>query len=208
MPADILFDIGNVLLAFDFEKSLRTILPGKTTAIKSALAPLLEKKDSFEAGKISADDYTKWALSSLGSAATPAQFHAAWRNIFTPNLPMWATAARLHKAGHRLVLFSNINSLHAPWIYEEFPQFDLFNHAVLSFEVGAIKPQPEIYHHAINTYDLVPENPLYIDDLAVNILAGTKHGFRAHQYQIGQHAAFEEWLTAELKKLTLNSSFL
>ena len=200
MP-DFLFDIGKVLLDFDFESSLISLLPESHPDPATALAKLIDRKDQFEAGQILVGDYTRWAIGTLGSNASPEQFQQAWQNIFTPNPAMWQTVRELHTAGHRLILFSNTNAIHCPWIFEKYPEFSLFHGAILSFEAKSIKPNPEIYQHAIDKYGLDPENALYIDDLPANIAAGNRFGFRTHQYDLTDHSAFESWLSLELSSL-------
>ncbi len=196
---NILFDIGRVLLDFDFETSLTRLLPPETVDPSERLKLLIERKDEFETGKIDIPTYTDWALQVLASTSTPDEFQHAWQQIFTRNLPMWICVEKLVADGHRLILFSNINGIHWPWITEEFPGFEQFNGAVLSYETGFIKPQPEIYHHAIRTHGLVPAETLYIDDLPQNIATGIELGFLCHQYDLHNHAAFETWLAANLK---------
>ena len=196
--ADFLFDIGKVLLDFDFESSLSKLLPETHADPAACLAKLLGRKDEFEAGRIPLGDYTAWAIETLGATVTSEQFHDAWRNIFTPNLPMWETARKLHADGHRLILFSNTNAIHCPWVFEAYPDFSLFHGSILSFEVDSIKPHPEIYQHAIDKYSLIPESTLYIDDLPANIATGNLFGFRTHQYDLQNHDAFENWLHSEL----------
>jgi glucose-1-phosphatase len=84
-----LYDIGRVLLDFDFEGSLTRILPPDCPNPGERLSHLLDRKDEFEAGAIDPDDYIDWALGVLGSHAGHAEFRDAWQQIFTPNLPMW-----------------------------------------------------------------------------------------------------------------------
>lgn len=191
-----LFDIGRVLLDFDFESSLARLFPASTPDLPARLQRLLDRKDEFEAGKIEVDAYTHWALQVLETDATPAAFHHAWRDIFTPNEPMWRRVRQLKAAGHRLILFSNTNGIHVPWIYDEFPEFNLFDDAVMSFRTGHIKPEPEIYHHAILQHSLIPAETLYIDDLPQNITTGCDLGFHCHTYDLRAHSAFEEWLSS------------
>ena len=105
---------------------------------------------------------------------------------------MWECARKLKAAGHKLVLFSNINAIHSPWIYEAYPDFELFDGAVMSFEVGYIKPRPEIYAHAIKAYDMVPGKTIYVDDLAENVEAGRDAGFTVWQYELNNHASLWE----------------
>lgn len=199
MP-DFLFDIGKVLLDFDFETSLRKFLPADHPHPASALDTLLARKDEFEAGKVSVADYTEWAMEVLGTHASVAEFHHAWQNIFTPVRPMWDTVRHLAAEGHRLILFSNTNGIHCPWIFQTYPEFSLFHGAVLSYEIGSIKPEPEFYQYAIDKFSLVPENTLYIDDLPANIRSGRKFGFITHQYELHNHTEFESWLDQQLSK--------
>ena len=194
-----LFDIGRVLLDFDFQSSLARLFPPGTPDVTARLMRLMERKDEFESGKIDVDSYTRWALEVLETEATAAEFHDAWRDIFTPNEPMWRRVRQLKADGHRLILFSNTNVIHADWFYASYPEFHLFDDAVMSYLTGHVKPQPEIYRHAIGQHGLIPAETLYIDDLPENAAAGRAHGFLTWQYDLNDHAAFENWLSANLK---------
>lgn len=196
---NFLFDIGKVLLDLDFATPLARLLPPDCANPLATLAVLLEKRHDLESGAMSADAYITWALRATGSTATPDEFVRAWRGIFTPIEPMWATVSNLSAAGHRLILFSNTNSIHCPWVFGEFPQFALFPEAVLSYQVGAIKPQPAIYQYAIDHHGLDPRQTIYIDDLPDNIATGREFGLRCWLYDLTQHAAFEDWLARELQ---------
>jgi putative hydrolase of the HAD superfamily len=191
-----LYDIGRVLLDFDFESSLARLLPPDCTDPQERLGHLLDRKDDFEAGAIKEDDYIEWALGIIGSQATHDEFRHAWQCIFTPNDPMWENVRRLSSGGHRLILFSNTNAIHCPWLFETYREFSLFDSAVLSFEIGAIKPHPPIYQHAVDVHDLDPSTTLYIDDLPDNIATGRAFGFHCHQYDLKNHSAFEQWLAS------------
>ncbi|MDP1557812.1 MAG: HAD-IA family hydrolase [Nitrosomonas sp.] len=194
-----LFDIGRVLLDFDFKSSLAQLMPADTRNPDERLDRLLQRKDELEAGLINAESYTRWALDILGSHATASQFHQAWQQIFTVNKPMWHCIRKLAADGHRLVLISNISTLHCPWIFDAYPEFSYFESAVLSFETGFIKPQPEIYQQAITAHELDPAHTFYIDDMPQNIAVGKRFGFHCWQYNLHNHHAFELWLEKALK---------
>ncbi|MBN8457695.1 MAG: HAD-IA family hydrolase [Verrucomicrobia bacterium] len=193
-----LFDIGKVLLNFDFLPSLAKLLPPGLIPRFDRIATLLDRRIEFETGALDPDEFVTWALGVLQSPATPDEFRSAWRHVFFPVDAMWPAVNRLAAGGHRLILFSNTNALHCPWVFEEFPEFGVFKEAVLSFEVGAMKPDPRIYQHAIDAYQLDPARTRYIDDLPENIARGREFGFRCFQYDLTDHAAFERWLAAEL----------
>ena len=187
-----------MLLEFDFKSSLGRLIPPHIQNPTERLDQLLQRKDALEAGIISPNDYIPWALSLLGSDATEAQFKQAWRQIFTVNKAMWQCVNKLKELGHRLILFSNINAIHCPWIFKTYPEFSNFEQAVLSFETGFIKPQPEIYQFAIACHDLKPADTFYIDDMAENIVVGKTFGFQCWQYDVNDHQAFEVWLSDKL----------
>jgi putative hydrolase of the HAD superfamily len=195
-----LFDIGKVLLDFDFETSLRPLLPPDEPDPDARLRRVLGDKDAFERGDIPLDDYLAHAERELGPGADREAFIAAWRGIFTPNAPMWDTVARLRAGGHRMLWFSNINPIHAPWLFEAYEVFRHFDGGTCSYQVGLIKPEPAIYRHVVESHGLVPAETLYIDDLEANAAAGVAAGFHTHRYDIRDHAAFEAWLDAELSR--------
>ena len=191
-----LYDIGRVLLDFDYESSLVRLLPSGCGDGAVRLGKVVAGRDDLESGMIDPDEFVVWALGELGSDATPAEFRHAWQRIFTPNKPMWDCVDKLAVGGHRLILFSNINAIHWPWLLDAYPKFALFSGAVLSFQAGCLKPRPEIYQHAVDSHGLVADSTLHIDDMAENIAVGRQLGFHCWQYDLHDHAAFENWLAA------------
>ncbi|MDB6077050.1 MAG: HAD-superfamily hydrolase, subfamily variant 3, partial [Akkermansiaceae bacterium] len=61
-----LFDIGRVLLDFDFESSLARLLPPGATDGLERMTLLLDRKDEFETGSIPDRDYIPWAIERMG----------------------------------------------------------------------------------------------------------------------------------------------
>ena len=191
---DFLFDIGNVIVGVDFIPSLKRLMPEGTDDIDGRLDTVIERKDEFEAGRITAEDYFPWAAETLNFTGSQETFIQAWKDIFFPNAPMWDNIEALHNAGHRLILFSNIHSVHRDFLFENYPVFKYFTGGVFSYQTGHIKPEAEIYQIAVDQYQLTPEATGYIDDLPANIEGGKKADFLCHQYDVNDHAAFTEWL--------------
>jgi len=190
-----LFDIGRVLLDFDFESSLIRLIPKGIDKPDERIKQVLQYKDALECGQTSPVYFADLALRVLESEATTEQFYQAWRQIFTVNELMWHCVRKLANNNHSLILISNINAIHCPWIFTTYPEFSYFEHKILSFEVGTLKPEPAIYQYAINQYQLNPAETIYIDDQLQNIATGQEFGFQCWQYNLNQHEAFEAWLT-------------
>ncbi len=189
-----LYDIGNVLLKLHFERFHLAILGSENTPLPDELAEL---KDPYETGQISDQEFVQRSLEILDHPLKPDEFIAAWEDIFSLNAPMWDLVHTLKKQGHRLILFSNTNAIHARSFLKAHPEFDLFDHHHFSQEVGAIKPHPEFYQSAIENYSLVPEETIYLDDLPENIATGKALGFRTWQYDLNDHQSCLDWLSGQ-----------
>jgi len=186
-----LFDIGNVLLKLHFERFDAAVLPTPSTLMPPEMLSL---KDPYETGAISNDEFIQRSLAILKCSLSTQEFTAAWQNIFSPNTPMWDVVEKLHRSGHRLILFSNTNALHAEKFLADHTIFSLFEHHHFSQDVGAIKPHLEFYQAAIDAYGILPTETIYLDDLPENIATGRDFGFLSFQYDLEDHASCLAWL--------------
>ncbi|HEX4817922.1 MAG TPA: HAD family phosphatase [Nonomuraea sp.] len=86
--------------------------------------------------------------------------------------PMYAMLRTVREHGIRTCLVSNSWS-------NEYPRDDfaeLFDAVVISGEVGMRKPEPRIFHHALDRIGLPGEECVFIDDIEANILAARALG--------------------------------
>ena len=198
MISAFLFDIGNVLLRFDFGLALQKLAAESgvhdPAAVRQRLAPLQE---AYEGGRIGRAEFLRETRAVLRYRGTEAGFIAAWEEIFEPNAPMVALVERLH-GRWPLYLLSNTSDIHLEYIFRRYPVFARFNAGTYSHEVRASKPGPEIYQHAIRAHGLEPGRTFFIDDLLPNIEAARQLGFQAHHYHHERHAALEKELAGLL----------
>lgn len=189
-----LFDIGNVLLAFDFTPALSSLLGAN--AEPTALAQIIARKDELESGKIEITPFIQWASALLDFSGSEAEFRAIWCNIFTPISGTWELAKKLKAEGNRLILYSNTNAIHAPFCLETYSIFEHFDHAVFSHEIGAIKPQPDFFMRSFEKFNIDPAQTYYIDDMPENIAAGRAHGLDSFLYSADNHAELLDWIAS------------
>ncbi|MEM9080618.1 MAG: HAD-IA family hydrolase [Verrucomicrobiota bacterium] len=194
-----LIDIGNVILNVDFVSTLTRLVPENLADPLKRVESLLEKKDDLESGGMEPGAFVKWASEKLQFEGEPGEFLEAWNDIFEPNIPMWETLRGLKSRGLKLVLFSNTNAMHVDYFLPKYGEvFEMFEGRVFSHEVGAIKPDPAIYHHAFEKYDLNPAETIYVDDLPENISTGLQLGLAAWRYRAESHGALTRWLVETL----------
>ena len=92
-----LFDIGNVLLKFDFSVALRKLAEkGEVDNAVEVMARVDQIKLAYEDGQMDRAAFLRGAFDVLRYRGTEAEFVAAWEDIFTPNEPMVALVEKLH----------------------------------------------------------------------------------------------------------------
>jgi len=111
----------------------------------------------------------------------PEEFCDTFNCIFTDTLVPESLLETL-AARYRLVLLSNTNAIHFPWIRERYPLLRHFHDLVLSYEVKAMKPDPEIYRAAVAKAGCRPEECFYTDDIAQFVEGARAVGIDAVQF--------------------------
>src|SRR5208337_48204 len=113
---------------------------------------------------------------------TYGEFCDWWSSVFLePTLVSEALLENL-RSRHRLLALSNTNAIHFGMVKEAYPLLRHFDGYVLSYEVGAAKPEAKIYREAIARAQCNPGECFFTDDLAVNIEAARAHGMDAVQF--------------------------
>ena len=82
-----------------------------------------------------------------------------------------------------MILLSNTNAIHFPWIQQTYPLLRHFHDLVLSYEVKAMKPHPDIYRAAIARAGCRPEECFYTDDIAEFVEGARALGIDAVQFE-------------------------
>ncbi len=187
MQRDFLFDIGNVILKFDFEAAHRQLLPIECRASSESLHALQRAQAELESGRLDDENFISRAMEITGFSGSPAEFTRIWCEIFEPNTAVCDLVAQLASRGHRLFLLSNTSGLHAEYFEREYPVFDCFQDAVYSHTAKSLKPDRKIFEEAVRQFDLDPGATVYIDDRDENVAAGRRLGLHAILYDYDRH---------------------
>ena len=193
----VVFDIGNVLVSFDFAPFYSDIAAKSEASGRASVEGVLEPvKQAYENGRIGRQEFVSRSIQLLGYQGTKAEFQSAWENIFTLNPPMEQVVKTL-SGQVPLFLLSNTNDLHREFLFRQFAVFGLFRGGVYSDEAQVSKPDLEIFRITRDQFDLNPDRTLFVDDLRPNVEAAREAGFQVFKYSISEHAAFEDWLKAK-----------
>jgi glucose-1-phosphatase len=192
-----LFDIGNVLLKFDFSKALRAVAAQSDVANEVEALGLIDRiKVAYEDGQIDRATFLRGVFDVLRYRGDEPAFIAAWEDIFEPNEPMVRLVEELAKKSCPLYLLSNTNDIHRNYFLRQYPFFRHFKGGTYSDTARASKPGREIYETACREHGLTAGETFFIDDLLPNIETARGLGFQAHHYHADRHAALLEDLKA------------
>lgn len=180
----VAFDFGNVLVSFDHMRACRAL------AGHSALAPERIYQLIFSSGLEAR--YDTGGLSSLAFFEEVtrlvgahhldyAKFGQLWSDIFTPVPGLEDLVARV--AGrYGSFLASNTNEIHWNRIRHMPIVGPLAARAVLSFRIGARKPDREFFAELLRRAAVPASDILFLDDITENVTAAQAVGLRAIQY--------------------------
>jgi putative hydrolase of the HAD superfamily len=185
MCKTVIFDLGKVLVHFDFApgyRSLAELCPYSASQIPQRIAPtgLVER---FETGRVEPRAFFEELRKTLGLRVDYEGFCGVWNGIFTePLLPeslLEGLAAR-----YRLLLLSNTNVLHFEMLRKRYDcLLRHFHGLILSYEVHAMKPNPAIYRAAIESAGCLPGECFYTDDIPAFVEGGRAMGLDAVQFE-------------------------
>lgn len=196
MIKTIFFDLGNVIIPFDFRPAF-TQMARVCNCSAAEIPQRIRSTDlifRFETGRIAGPEFVAELSALIELRMSYQEFCNLWTSIFLPE-PLVPEMLLTHlRAGHRLMLLSNTNPIHFQMIQAFYPLMRHFHDSVLSYEVGAVKPSSKIFEAAIARAGCRPEECFFTDDLAVNIEAARKHGIDAVQF--GSAAQIERELGA------------
>ena len=184
----LIFDFGNVFAYFDYSVACEKLGrrfgregPELLRALRASGLDALVRE--YESGRLAGEEFGRGVGRLAGFDFTHEEFVAAWADIFTLNEPVAALAAKLRDRGYTLVLGSNTNPIHAGWFRRRFAEALMpFHHLVLSYEVGAFKPEAEFYLACASAAGTAPGGCLFIDDMPQNVAGAEAAGMPAVRY--------------------------
>jgi putative hydrolase of the HAD superfamily len=80
-----------------------------------------------------------------------------------------------------VAVLSNTNHVHWEAGARSWRLLQMFDRAFLSFEIGLVKPDPEIFTYVADELRVVPEAVLFLDDNQLNVDAAREVGMRAER---------------------------
>lgn len=175
----VVFDLGKVLVEFDFQIAARNLAP--KTKVQPADILRVFMDDGlllrYESGSMeSLQFYDEFRLRT-GYYGDLNDFGDDFGGIFAEIPAMIALHADLRKRGFTTFIFSNTNPLAIDYIKVHFPFFAHFDGYIYSYEIKSMKPDSAIYEALERASGCRGTEILYLDDRPENIEAACQRGW-------------------------------
>jgi 2-haloacid dehalogenase len=182
----VVFDLGGVLVDWDPRYLLRKVMPGREDEMETILAEVLNHE-----WNLARDQGESWQEAMDVAAANNPQ----WADIFATFTERWpetlggshedtvAILRELDERGVPLYALSNWSAEMFPHAEARFDWLRCFDGVVVSGRVRMVKPEPAIFRHLLETYELQPGDVFFIDDHEPNVLAARELGIYAHHFR-------------------------
>ena len=183
-----IFDIGGVLLDFDLDALAARIADGRPEIVPRVHA--LRDDPSLievETGRMSGRHYFDRYIRPLAPTWSYGDLVQVWVDVFSRNERGQRLFADLRRQRHPVYLLSNLASFNAEAIAQKYPSFfDASSGNFFSFELGCVKPEPEIYRKVTSRIGAAPAECLFLDDTMECVEGARRAGLQALLFAASQ----------------------
>lgn len=196
----IIFDFGNVLLEWNPRHVYRRYFPNDEAAMERFFKEVnfMDWNLQQDKGRPFAEGVTELSKQFPQYAELIQAYPDNWAHSIGHHIEGTVEIMkRLKQAGYKLYGLSNWSAETFPIAQKKYDFFRLLDDIVISGEVGAVKPEPEIYEILLKRINKPANECLFIDDAQPNIEQAQKMGFATVHFQA------PDQLERELQKLQL-----
>jgi putative hydrolase of the HAD superfamily len=190
MVKNIVFDVGNVLVQWNPITVVANHFPEADAAQLSQ--DLFKSPTWFDLnlGKMTVIDAIKVYQKTLG--ISKEKLSALMEDVKASLVPIensFELLKNLHQSQYSLyALTDNVHEL-VTYLKKQYSFWNYFRGAVVSAEVGYLRPSSEIYLHLLTQYDLEPNETVFIDDHLPNVEGARLAGMHAIQFETAAQCA-------------------
>lgn len=178
----LVFDMGHVFIDFEWDVVCEGFRQ-RAAVDEQQFAQVLKHLGSlgYERGAIRTPQFLASMNELLRTDISEEEFTRLWNATFRENDEMSQLFALLRKT-HPLYLLSNTNDNHYGFLQSTFNVARHFDELILSYEVGATKPDARIYQEVVSRSGLAPSQCLFVDDLEANVEAAAVLGMQTIRF--------------------------
>lgn len=194
---NIIFDLGNVLLTWNPADYLATLFDDGELVTKLHKAVFLSPEwFMLDRGVISQEKAVERLIQQHPELAREIKAtFADWFSLLKPISSNVELLRSVKEQGYKVYALSNFHKDAFDYVAKKYEWFSLFDGMIISADHQVMKPEPGIYQLLLTTYELIPEECVFIDDSLANLAAASEFGIK------GIHCESPDQLKLELNYL-------
>lgn len=174
----IIFDLGATLLAWDPKLVAERVYKIKPEASRElAHIPATKAWLHFDQGHLSREELVEVLQPEFKAEEVQLYIDHAQESL-TLIPEAGELLKELQALGYKTYILSNMSRDFHTHLHPKNAFFDTMAGALYSYEVGRIKPDPEIYRALLDKFNLKPTESFFLDDMSINILVAELLGIR------------------------------
>jgi putative hydrolase of the HAD superfamily len=190
----IIFDFGGALIDLDRQAAINAFEQLGVRHIDHLLNDYLQAGifQELEKGTVSPAEFRDFIRTLTPQQLSDRQIDAAWCAFVRDIPPAKLDLLLMLRKRYRVLMLSNTNQITFAWCaatkfnYRGHSSIDdFFDCCYLSYEMGLLKPQPEIFQELLSRENIAAEACLFLDDGLINITVAESLGF--HTQWVEQH---------------------
>ena len=175
---NVIFDLGGVLLDWNPDHIVSRFqpVPELRPALKAALFGHADWR-LFDRGTLTESELIERVQLRVGSTRPEVEAILDGIRESLVEKPETVKLMRaLQEQGTPLYCLSNMPATLYTHLRQRHTFWDAFSGIVISGEVRMMKPEPEVFRHLLATFNLRPEESVFIDDVLANIESAKQVG--------------------------------
>ena len=198
MVENIIFDLGNVIIDLDIERTWLHLKHWLGDDYELNLKNIRPDEDifiQFEIGRISEEDFFETLRNIVAAPLSIRHLKEAWNAMLLQIPPKRFEMLSRLKEKYNVYLLSNTNKTHVDWVDGylktvygfSIQDFDerFFHKSYYSHLIHLRKPNDNIYEFVLQDAGIKAENTLFIDDNAHNIEGAKRVGLQTILHPVG-----------------------
>ena len=189
-----LFDLGDTVIKLAYERVIERIC-ADAAVDREELVELWDAAGGYkdmERGAVTFWEFFEFLCDRAGYRGSIREFKDIWSDFFDGPVPGIEEVLDRVRRRYRVAFLSNSNEVHADVIPQRFSAlFQPEDRFIYSHRFKVAKPDPEIFHRALEVIGALPQHAVFVDDLIENVLAARHVGIKAFQF-VGSEALLKE----------------
>lgn len=193
MIKNIVFDVGKVLVDFDWRGFMDTLdFPPEVYEKVADATVLSELWNEFDRSQVPDEEILEGFVANAPECREEiVRFWDNMGNCIKQYGYAHSWIRELKGKGYQVYLLSNYSRRMYSQSIEELSFVEEVDGAIFSYEVHATKPEPEIYEALLQKYGLDPTECVFLDDNRGNIIAANQLGMATIHFHTKSQAEEE-----------------